>query len=182
MTATQPLTVGSARALFRYNRAVFDRFVGRVERLPEKAARRARGIGHQSLFETLVHILHVHEAWIGYVLPGKVRQLPARFREPDRRPKDWEGFHLYETRVWTNVDGYLAKLTDRELRRTVRAPWMPGRYRVSDALLQTTFEEAHHLGEIIGALWQDDRPSPDMTWIEVGRAPPPKPRPRRKST
>jgi hypothetical protein len=75
----------------------------------------------------------------------------------------------------------LGKLTDRELHRTVRAPWMPGRYTVADALLQTTFEEAHHLGEIIGALWQENRPSPDMTWIEVGRAPPRKPAHRRAS-
>ena len=166
-----PLSVGAARRLFLYNRTVFDRFVGRVERLPPKAVRRSRGIGHLSLFDTLVHILNVHEAWIAYVLPGKVRQLPARFREPDRHPKDWAGFHAYETRVWSEVERYLDGLTLRELGRTVRAPWMPGRYTVSDALLQTTFEEAHHLGEIIGALWQEDRAPPDMTWIDIGRGP-----------
>ena len=44
---------------------------------------------------------------------------------------------------------------------------MPGRYVVSDGLLQTTFEQAHHLGEIIAALWQDDIEPPPMTWIEV---------------
>ena len=166
-----PLSVESARALFVYNRNVFYRFVARVERLPAKASRRSRGIGHLSLFDTLVHVLNVHEAWIAYILPGRVRELPARFREPDRHPKDWAGFHTYETRVWTEVDRYLAGLTAKELARTVRAPWMPGRYSVSDALFQTTFEEAHHLGEIIGALWQEDRAPPDMTWIDIGRAP-----------
>jgi len=172
MRATNaPLSVGAARTLFLYDRTVFDRFVARVERLPAKASRRSRGIGHLSLFDTLVHILNVHEAWIAYVLPGKVRQLPARFRAPDRHPKDWAGFHAYATRVWDEVDHYLAGLTEKELRRTVRAPWMPGRYTVSDALFQTTFEEAHHLGEIIGALWQEDRVPPDMTWIDIGRGP-----------
>jgi uncharacterized damage-inducible protein DinB len=166
-----PLTVASARALFAYNRAVFDRFVAAVERLPTKTAHRARGIGHRSLFDTLVHVLNVHEVWIGYILPGQVRQVAALFREPGRHPKEWAGFHLYEARVWAHVDAYLAGLTEQELRRTVRAPWMPGRYVVADALLQTTFEEAHHLGEIIGALWQDDREPPDMTWIDVGRRP-----------
>ncbi len=166
-----PLSVAAARALFVYNRNVFDRFVVRVERLPPKASRRSRGIGHLSLFDTFVHILNVHEAWIVYILPGKVRELPARFREPDRHPKEWAGFHTYADRVWGDVDRYLAGLTDKELRRTVRAPWMPGRYTVSDALFQTTFEEAHHLGEIIGALWQEDRAPPDMTWIDIGRGP-----------
>jgi uncharacterized damage-inducible protein DinB len=165
-----PLTVEAARALFVYNRAVFDRFVAQVERLPPKAAHRARGIGHRSLFDTLVHVLNVHEVWIGYILPGRVRKIAALFREPGRHPKDWDGFHRYEARVWALVDAYLADLTAHDLRRTVRAPWMPGRYVVADALLQTTFEEAHHLGEVIGALWQDDREPPDMTWIDVGRS------------
>jgi uncharacterized damage-inducible protein DinB len=176
-----PLSVPAARALFRYNRTVFDRFVVRVERLPAQASRRSRGIGHLSLFDTLVHILNVHEAWIGFSLPGKVRALPARFREPDRHPKDWAGFRAYATRVWNDVDRYLDGLSESELRRNVKAPWMPGRYTVSDALFQTTFEEAHHLGEIIGALWQEDRAPPDMTWIDIGRAPvrkPPTPRTR----
>jgi len=173
-----PLSVATSRALFVYNRGVFDRFVARVERLPVKASRRSRGIGHLSLFDTLVHILNVHEVWIGYILTGQVRKVPALFREPGRHPKDWAGFRGYEERVWTRVVGYLAALTEKELRRTVRAPWMPGRYTVSDALLQTTFEEAHHLGEIIGALWQEDRVPPDMTWIDIGRGTP-RPRVRR---
>jgi uncharacterized damage-inducible protein DinB len=164
-----PLSVDTARRLFEYNRTVFDRFVARVERLPAKASRRSRGIGHLSLFDTLVHILNVHEAWIGYILPGRVRALPARFRDADRHPKDWAGFHAYEARVWSEVATYVDHLTESELRRRVRAPWMPGQYTAADALLQTTFEEAHHLGEIIGALWQEDKAPPDMTWIDIGR-------------
>jgi hypothetical protein len=50
---------------------------------------------------------------------------------------------------------------------------MPGRYTVADALLQATIEEAHHLGEVIGALWQEDLSSPAMTWIDVRRGPTP---------
>jgi uncharacterized damage-inducible protein DinB len=167
-----PLSVATSRALFAYNRTVFDRFVTRVERLPPKASRRSRGIGHLSLFDTLVHILNVHEVWIGYILPGHVRKVPALFREPGRHPKDWAGFREYDARVWSRVDEYVAALTEKELRRVVRAPWMPGRYTVADALLQTTFEEAHHLGEIIGVLWQEDRAPPDMTWIDIGRGRP----------
>jgi uncharacterized damage-inducible protein DinB len=169
-----PLSPETARALFLYNRAVFERFVARVERLPAGEARRSREIGHLSLLDTLVHILNVHEVWVGYILRGRNRELSALFREPARHPTGWAGFHAYAARVWASVDGYLDSLSKKELARPVQAPWMPGRYTVADALLQTTFEEAHHLGEVIGALWQDDRAPPDMTWLDLKRG-----RPRR---
>ncbi len=171
--ATGPLrlTPAQARQIFAYNFRVFDRFVRRVQRLPLRAARRRREIGHQSLFRTLVHILNVHEAWIAFVIQLPESELDKHFADPGRRPNDWREFRAYYARVRGAIEAYLARLTPRELSRTVSAWWMPGEYTVADALLQTTLEEAHHLGEIIGALWQDDLPSPPMTWIEVNRAP-----------
>ena len=163
------LTPEQARQLFAYNFRVFDRFVRRVQRLPTRAAMRPREIGHQSLFQTLVHVLNVHEAWIAFILQLPDAELDKHFADPARHPTDWRGFHEYHRRVRAAVEAYLARLTPRELSRPVSAWWMPGEYTVSDALLQTTFEEAHHLGEVIGALWQDDIPSPPMTWIEVNR-------------
>jgi uncharacterized damage-inducible protein DinB len=165
------LSPEQARQLFEYNFRVFDRFVRRVRRLPWRAARRAREIGHQSLFQTLVHILNVHEVWIAFILQLPDAELDKHIADPARRPQDWKQFRVYHARVEAAIRAYLARLTPRELARPVRAWWMPGEYTVSDALLQTTFEQAHHLGEIIGALWQDDIPSPPMTWIEVNRKP-----------
>ena len=166
------LTPPQARRLFAYNREVFDRFVRRVRALSWREARRRREIGHQSLFDTLVHILNVQEVWVGYILQGRDSDadLEKLFDDPTRHPKDWTGFRLYSNRVRGTIDAYLARLTSRELRRPVHAFWMPGRYVASDGLWQATFEQAHHLGEIIGALWQDDLPSPEMTWIGVGRS------------
>lgn len=164
------LSPAQARRVFAYNFRVFDRFVHRVQRLPLRAARRCRGIGHESLFDTLVHILNVHEAWISFVLQHPDSELDPLFGDPRRHPRDWPGFHAYDRRVRAVVMAYLRRLTPGELAREVTAWWMPGSYTVSDALLQTTFEQAHHLGEIIGALWQDDISSPEMTWIGVGRA------------
>ncbi len=43
---------------------------------------------------------------------------------------------------------------------------MSGRYTLRDAFFQVTLEEAHHLGEVIGAYWRRDWRPPDMTWIE----------------
>jgi uncharacterized damage-inducible protein DinB len=172
------LTPAQARRLFAYNRRVFDRFVRAVRRLPWRHASRSREIGHQSLFATLVHILNAHEVWIGYILPGRNsdEELEALFQDPVRKPKDWKGFVAYERRVWKLVDGSLASVTPRKLGQPVRAFWMPGRYVASDGLLQTTFEQAHHLGEIIGSLWQDDVEPPEMTWIRVGPGPSRRPR------
>ncbi|HLM91258.1 MAG TPA: DinB family protein [Thermoplasmata archaeon] len=166
------LTPDQARAIYAYNFRVFDRFVRRVRRLPGRAARKRREIGHQSLFDTLVHILNVQEVWLTYIVRGRNSdaELGTLFRDARRHPRDWKGFRAYERRVRAGLEAYLAELTPREMRRPVHVFWMPGDYTVSDAILQTTFEEAHHLGEIIGALWQEDLPSPEMTWIGVGRA------------
>ena len=178
MPAASPRSVAASlspaqvRGLFEYNRRVFDRFVRKVRALPWRQATRSRGIGHESLFGTLVHILHVHEVWFGYIAQGKTsdKELQSLFSDAARKPKDWRSFAAFERRVWLVVDRYLARLTPAELRKPIQAFWMPGRYTVSDAVFQTTFEEAHHLGEVIGALWVDDLPPPEMTWIRVTRS------------
>jgi len=179
MPETLTLSPRDARALFEYDRAVFDRFVRRVRRLPGRQATRRRGIGHESLFETLVHILNVHEVWHVYIVRGRNsdRELGALFDDPTRHPKDWKEFDAYAARVWKEIDATLATLTPRALGRKVHAFWMPGVYTVRDAILQSSLEQAHHLGEVIGALWQDDVEPPPMTWIDVRRT---RGRPRRR--
>jgi uncharacterized damage-inducible protein DinB len=174
-SAPIPLTLSpqDARAVFEYNRAIFDRFARRLARLPWKTVTEERQTGHHTLFDTLVHILNVQEAWLAYIVPGRTKELSRRFREADRRPTDWPGFRAYSDLVWSETGAVVRALSARDLRRTVKAPWMPGRYTVADAILQATIEEAHHLGEVIGALWQEDLSSPAMTWIDVRRGPPP---------
>ena len=164
-----PGGVAQTRRLFAYNEAVFRRFVRRIGGLSWRQVRRRREIGHQTLFDTLVHILNVHEVWIGYIVQGKNSdaELETMFGDSSRHPKDWRGFHRYEQRVWGTVRNFLETLTPRDLTREVQAFWMPGRYTVSDGLWQTTLEQAHHLGELIAALWQDDVKPPEMTWIRV---------------
>jgi uncharacterized damage-inducible protein DinB len=164
---------GDARAIVDYNRAVFDRYARRVRRLPRRAAMRRRGIGHESLFDTLVHILNVQEVWLVYIVRGRSSDadLEPLFRDTGRHPKDWAEFNAYARRVWAGVDATVRNLTSRSLGQRVRVFWMPGVYTVRDGILQATIEEAHHLGEIIGALWQDDVAPPSMTWIDVRRPP-----------
>ncbi len=172
MARASPLSFGpsDARAIERYNRAVFERYLRRVTRLSGTAATRRRGIGHESLFNTLVHILNVHEVWMVYLVRGRGDELERLFADPSRHPKDRAGLRAYARRVWDGVDATVRTLNARALGRRVAAPWMPGRYTVRDAIFQTTLEQAHHLGEMIGAFWQDDREPPEMTWIDVRRA------------
>jgi len=163
------LDVKTARELFHYNRAVLDRYRRSLERLPWRAVVRNRETGHLSMKDTFVHILNVHDGWLNYVVPGRIHELndPGRFADS---MKSWRDIRAYESRVWSGVDRLLARLTPSQLRQKVKAPWMPGEYVLSDALLQTSFEQAHHLGELIAMLWQMDRRPPDMTWIELRNA------------
>jgi uncharacterized damage-inducible protein DinB len=163
-----------------YDRAVLDRFVRRLSRLPWKEVSRDRGIGHETLFRTLVHILNVLEVWLVYAVPGRNSEMKELFAREDRHPTSWQEFRAYSDRVWKGVDAVVGGLTERDLARRVKVPWMPGHYTVRDAVFQASIEEAHHLGEVIGALWQDDRASPEMTWIMVRSAPAPPPRRRRR--
>ena len=163
------LAPSQVRALYQYNERVFDRFAHRVRHLGWSSARKDRGIGHGSLFGTLVHILNVEEVWIGYILQGRNSdaELEALFRDPVRKPKDWAGFARYRRRVRGIVANYMGHLDTRKLATPVHVFWMPGRYTASDGLLQVTIEQAHHLGEIIGACWQQGLEPPEMTWIRV---------------
>jgi uncharacterized damage-inducible protein DinB len=160
-----------ALALVEYNRGLFERFARKVRRLPKNAAFRRRGIGHESLFDTLVHIVNVQEVWVLYINRGRSsdRELEPLFTNPARHPKDWATFDAYVERVWDEVRSVTRRITSRQLASRVSAFWMKGRYTVRDGYLQATLEEAMHIGEIIGALWQDDVATSDMTWIDVRR-------------
>ncbi len=169
-----------ARELVEFNRKVFDRYVRRIRRLPWKEADRDRGTGHLSYFRTLVHILNVQEVWFVYAVRGRNDEMPALWKDESRHPTDWKGFASYSRRVWSGVEATLDALTDAEFNRRVRVPWFRQHYTVRDAIFQATFEEAHHIGEIIGAMWQKDQEPPLMMWIPLLRRAGPPPRARRR--
>ncbi len=160
-----------ARAILAYDRAVYDRYLRRVARMPWREAKRDRGTGHGSYFDTLLHIVHPAEAWLLILPDGDVGPtLEQRLDDPTRWPTDLPGLRRYAARVWSDIDRWAADLTDRSLSRPVSAPWMAGRFTIRDAILQATLEQAHHLGELIGAMWQTDTEPPEMTWMDTRRA------------
>jgi uncharacterized damage-inducible protein DinB len=155
------------RGIVAYNRAVLTRYERALRRLSWKESGKDRGTGHLSLRDTYIHIVQVQDGWLNFVVP-------ARFSEMEGRPdpfefRSWKEIGTWANAVFRDVDARTAKLTPRELRRGVKAPWMPGRYTVADAYFQVTMEQAHHLGEIIAVFWQMDRAPPDMTWIDTRR-------------
>jgi uncharacterized damage-inducible protein DinB len=156
-------SVADVRRLYVYNWKVYDAYLARLERLPWRLATRDLGSGHLSMKDTMVHILNVHDAWINYVVPGRVGELArAKGRQPSEI-RSWAELREYRDRVRMGLDPFLGRLRPSDLRRAVRAPWMPGRYTLEDVFYQTTFEQAHHLGEIIALLWQREIEPPDMT-------------------
>jgi len=152
--------------LIEYDRRAFVSFERGLARRGWPEAVRDRGIGHGSYKDTLVHILNVHEAWFVAIIQGRWEI----FDDPARRPRNirsWSDLRRYRSKVWRGIDEFLAHATESELRRRVRAPWMPGRYTVEDGVFQASFEQAHHLGEIIGACWRSGRAPPQMMWLPM---------------
>jgi uncharacterized damage-inducible protein DinB len=150
--------------LVTYDKRVFEAFERGIQRRGWAEATADRGIGHRSFKDTLVHILNVHEAW----LIGAAQGNWSFYNDPSRKRQNvrsWNDLRSYRKRVWSGIDRLMAELTDEQLRRRVKVPWMAGRYTLEDAFFQSSFEQAHHIGEIIGAYWQMDRTPPQMVWI-----------------
>ena len=159
-------SVGSVRRLVRYDRLAFESFERGIKRLGWKEATKNREIGHLSFKDTLVHIVNVHEAWLVAAAQDRweVGKDPSRRRE---NVKSWADLRKYRDRVWSGVDLLMDDLSESRLKSRVKVPWMSGRYTLEDAFFQSSFEQAHHIGEIIGAYWQMDKAPPQMMWIPL---------------
>ena len=69
--------------------------------------------------------------------------------------------------VETGVDALLGDLSDSMLASPIKVDWFEKERSLADVLMQVTIEQAHHLGEIIALLWQQNINPPEMTWIGV---------------
>ncbi len=154
------------RRLYKYNRKVLENLLGRMRRMSWKEVIKDRGTGLGSFRDTFVHMVRVHDAWVNFIVPGRVSELP-KHRPPLSSYRSWASLRELFLATWKHIDKFLAQLRPKDLRKVVRAPWMPGRYTLADVLMQCTFEEAHHLGELIGASWQEDKAPPQMMWIPI---------------
>jgi len=159
--------LASVRRLVRYDRRAFESFERSLTRLGWRFAVANREIAHRSLKDTLVHILNVHEAWLVAAAQDRWKEVWAN---PGRRPaavRSFADLRGYRQRVWQGVDALMEGIAEAQLDRRVRVPWISGRYTLEDAFYQASFEQAHHLGEVIAVYWQSDRVPPQMMWIPL---------------
>jgi uncharacterized damage-inducible protein DinB len=152
------------RKIYRYNRVVMEKFCRRLENLPWAVVSKDRGATWHSMAGVFRHTVGVIDGWLNYVAQGASADASMAQRDWDSLTSMKE-VRKYMENVWAGVDPLLDGLSDAKLRRRVRAPWQPKACSLEDALFQVTFEEAHHLGEIIAMLWQIDKRPPEMTWL-----------------
>lgn len=159
-------TVAFYRRLYEYNQQVLETYLRWFSRRPWTEAVRPRGIAHETYRDTMIHIVRVHDAWLNYIVPDRVDEL--RKNRPDLSSyRSWKDVRTFYRQAWSGIDALLADITPADLLRPVKAPWMPGHYTLEDAFVQASFEQAHHIGEIIGALWRQNVTPPQMMWIPL---------------
>ncbi len=159
-------SVDVMRRVIAYDRRAFQAYERGIRRLGWADATLDRQLGHLSFKDTLVHILNVHEALLVAVAQGR----PEVWDDPARKRtnvKSWADLRRYRVKVWKGIDDLLAGLSDAGLGRTVKVPWFSKPCTVEDLIFQASFEQAHHLGEIIGAYWQMDRSPPQMMFVPI---------------
>ena len=152
--------------LVKYNKLAFESYERGVRRLGWKEATKNLEIGHLSLKDSLVHILNVHEG----LLVAAAQNKPEVWKDPSRRKaniRSWSDLRRYRDKVWKGIDALAKGLTDKRLRRIVKIPWFSARYTLEDVFFQASFEQAHHLGEIIAAYWQIGKTPPQMMYIPL---------------
>ncbi len=123
-----------------------------------------RETGLLSFKDTLVHVLNVHES----LLIAVAQDRPEIWKDPIRKRENirsWSDLHSYRNRVWKGIDELIPKINEKSLRNAAKIPWFRGSYTLEDVIFQASFEQAHHLGEIIGAYWQMDKAPPQMMFI-----------------
>ena len=159
--------LSAVRRLVTYDRRAFESFERAIRRLGWARATANHEIGHRSLKDTLVHVLNVHEAWLVAAAQNRWDEVS---RKPNRRAaavRSFPDLRRYRNEVWGGIDQLMGGLTEARLGRRVKVPWISGRYTLEDAFYQTSFEQAHHLGEVIAVFWQMDKAPPQMMWIPL---------------
>lgn len=150
--------------MYRYNRAILDAYGRKLERLPWATVAKDRGATWHSMAGVYHHVVGVIDGWLNDVAQGHRAGGAMASRRWDTLASMRE-IRTYLEDTWNGVDEMLRGLTDAGLRRKVRAPWQPKACPLEDAFHQVTFEIAHHLGEIIAMMWQEDIRPPEMTWL-----------------
>lgn len=156
------------RKLLAYDKKVLDSYLSKCAKLPWKTVSKNMESSHYSIKNTLVHILTVYNGWLNYIAYGRAKEIPHDTKHNPENYHSMKEIRKFSNEVWKGVDQLLTNVDKDEsllLSKKLKAPWLPGRHSLNDVLMQTSLEQAHHIGEIISLFWQLDIEPPEMTWL-----------------
>ena len=160
------VTAADLRSIYEYNWRVLRDYCDALARLPEDELLKNREATHGSLKNIFHHILSVHDGWLNVTAQGASADPAVREMDFDE-VRAMSVLREYMEKIIAKEKTFLENLSDEDLERGVQPEWKERPHALRDALLQVTFEQAHHLGELIALHWQMDVEPPEMTWIDV---------------
>jgi len=160
-------SVRDFRGLYEYDWRVLRDFCDALEKLPEGAVLKDRGATHGSMKNVFFHILTVHDGWLNVTAQGGSADPTVYDLEDYDAVRTIGELRGYMEKVVAKERTFLDGLLEADLERPVQPAWKKRPHPLHDALMQVTFEQAHHIGELIAMFWQQDIEPPEMTWIDV---------------
>src|SRR2546422_10492393 len=154
------------RDIYEYNWRVLRDYCDALAKLPEDELLKNREATHESLKNIFHHILSVHDGWLNVTAQGASADPAVREKDFDEVPSMTD-LREYLEKIIAKEDAFLTSLKEKDLDRPVQPEWKERPHPLRDALMQVTLEQAHHTGELIALLWQQDVEPPEMTWIDV---------------
>lgn len=161
------ISVADFRSIYEYNWRILRDYGEALAKLPKEELRKNREATYGSMKNIFHHILSVHDGWLNVTAQGASADPAMREKDFDE-VSSMEALRDYAEKIVAKEERFLAKLTDKDLDRGIQPEWKERPHSLRNALLQVTFEQAHHLGELIALFWQQDVEPPEMTWIDVG--------------
>jgi uncharacterized damage-inducible protein DinB len=163
-------TANDFRGIYEYNWRVLRDYCDGLSKLPEDAVRKNREATYHSMKNIFFHIVGVHDGWLNVTVQGASADPKVYEAEDFESIQTMGELRGYMEKVIAKEETFLSTLKDKDLERPVQPSWKERPHALRDALLQVTFEQAHHLGELIALFWQQDIEPPEMTWIDIGLA------------
>jgi len=158
--------VRDLREVFAYNWRVLRNFGDALAALPPDVVATDRGATHGSMKSIFHHILSVHDGWVNVTAQGASAD-PAMREKVFDEVLSMAELRGYLEKIVAKEESFLANLKEKDLDRPIQPEWKERPHSLRDALAQVTLEQAHHVGELIALLWQQDVEPPEMTWIDV---------------
>jgi uncharacterized damage-inducible protein DinB len=159
-------TPADFRSIYEYNWQVLRDYCDALSKLPEDALLKDREATYHSMRNIFHHILSVHDGWLNVTAQGASADPAMREKDFDE-VRSMDALRMYMEKIIAKEKRLLAKVSEKDLDRGVQPEWKTRPHPLRDALLQVTFEQAHHTGELIALFWQQDVEPPEMTWVDV---------------